>query len=116
MFWVHSTKKPPSRRLSRRSKLRNPISVEVVEAGVAGDLNHGAPASVMAADRQAIDRLRERASRPAWRVVLTGVRASRTRCLEIIIDRDSGAVLYSSPCPGNADSQLGRLGTTNNRG
>jgi hypothetical protein len=82
------------------SELRQPINVVGVESGVAGDLNHGVPGSVTS--QQEIDAARERASRPAWRVVLTGVRASRTRCLEIIIDRDSGAVLYSSPCPGNS--------------
>ena len=82
------------------SELLDPISVVEVEAGEAGKLNHGPPFSVMASDQQAIDRARERASRPAWRVVLTGVRASRTRCLEIIIDRDTGAVLYSTGDPG----------------
>ena len=78
------------------SELRDPISVVAVESGVAGNLNHGVPGSVAATDQQAIDAALERASRPAWRVVLTGVRASRTKCLEIIIDRDSGAVLYST--------------------
>ena len=81
------------------SELRQPISVVGVEAGVAGELNRGVSGSYT--DQQAIDAALERASRPAWRVILTGVRASRTRCLEIIIDRDSGSVLYSSPCPAN---------------
>ena len=84
------------------SRFRDPISVVAVESGVAGKLNRGVPVSVPATDQQAIDVIRERASRPAWRVILTGVRASRTKCGEFIIDRDTGAVLYSSPCPGNS--------------
>jgi hypothetical protein len=76
------------------SELRQPISVVAVESGVSGELNHGVPGSYTS--QQEVDAALERASRPAWRVVLTGVRASKTRCLEVIIDRDSGAVLYST--------------------
>jgi hypothetical protein len=80
------------------SGFREPISVVVVEAGEAGKLNHGVPGSVTS--QQEIDAARERASRPAWRVVLTGVAAARTKSGEFIIDRDTGAVLYSSvPAP-----------------
>jgi hypothetical protein len=78
------------------SELRDPISLVVVESGRAGELNHGVPGSVAANHPAEVSMALERSRRPAWRVVLTGVLASRTKCLEIIIDRDSGAVLYST--------------------